>query len=273
MYTPEDAVIVNIWTSEKNKRLPGANVGHVSIETHQKYMSLWPAFGVRKITEYFESRPKKFFMQYVMDCITEGRAEGHCRVINDYNEKHPNETVIIYNTRNKETTIIDGHQLAIPEEGIMLAVVPCYPTVRIALYSLDKGKVHNKFEELKQNISGWSMVGSNVLTRTLADTPTENCASFAYRLLQAGGFQSLLVSAVDRSSLSSDASSLVNPDMFVPYLRKAKEQELAKVVIASNNWHVDGETSLQTLQTAYESKSTANVTKEDAAKAPGCLIL
>lgn len=38
----EQWVIVRIWTSDGNPDTPGQNVGHVSVQTKTKYMSLWP---------------------------------------------------------------------------------------------------------------------------------------------------------------------------------------------------------------------------------------
>jgi hypothetical protein len=38
----ENQVIVRIWTSQANPHVPGENVGHVSIETPEIYLSFWP---------------------------------------------------------------------------------------------------------------------------------------------------------------------------------------------------------------------------------------
>lgn len=40
-------VIVNIWTSNSNKAMPGVNVGHASITTPSSHISLWPEAGGR----------------------------------------------------------------------------------------------------------------------------------------------------------------------------------------------------------------------------------
>lgn len=42
LFDKDDYVIINIWTSESNAAIKGANVGHVSLETRFGYISFWP---------------------------------------------------------------------------------------------------------------------------------------------------------------------------------------------------------------------------------------
>ena len=35
-------IVVRIWTSAGNSKHPGHDVGHVSVETSESYISLWP---------------------------------------------------------------------------------------------------------------------------------------------------------------------------------------------------------------------------------------
>lgn len=67
----EDRVIVRVWTSGLNKKHPGENVGHVSIETTKPegYMSLWPE-GLphdKKIKAIFENRESHYMSSYQDD--------------------------------------------------------------------------------------------------------------------------------------------------------------------------------------------------------------
>ena len=81
-------VIVNIWTSAENKFLPGANVGHVSIETAERYMSLWPGARKqnisyselstlqRKLMKYYAERPTNYKKSYLHDVVSEAYSES-----------------------------------------------------------------------------------------------------------------------------------------------------------------------------------------------------
>jgi len=65
-------VIIRIWTSQFNG---GENVGHVSIQTPNNYMSLWPEEGATKsgIKQLLETRPPQFLANPETDFIFEGR--------------------------------------------------------------------------------------------------------------------------------------------------------------------------------------------------------
>lgn len=42
MPTAADRVIIRVWTSRYNREHKGENVGHISLQTPNRYMSLWP---------------------------------------------------------------------------------------------------------------------------------------------------------------------------------------------------------------------------------------
>ncbi len=98
---PKDYVVVNIWASEENKALEGANVGHISLETRFDYISLWPgprpeshmvdphdtfAKTKRAIYRYFGERPPSFKQNYTEDCLGEAMSEDRYREINNINK-------------------------------------------------------------------------------------------------------------------------------------------------------------------------------------------
>ncbi|WP_058535377.1 hypothetical protein [Legionella saoudiensis] len=79
-------VIVNIWTSDRNKALPGPNVGHISFTTSTGHGSLWPG-GVQVAIPYKRNTTKqgkvKFFASapdyvedYEQDCMRETISES-----------------------------------------------------------------------------------------------------------------------------------------------------------------------------------------------------
>jgi hypothetical protein len=79
----KNRVIIRIWTSKFNKNMPGENVGHVSIQVLDTYMSLWPAprdhhdssenGKKRAITNIFEERPPQYMYSFIDDEIAENR--------------------------------------------------------------------------------------------------------------------------------------------------------------------------------------------------------
>jgi hypothetical protein len=179
-------VIIRVWTSQDNKQFPGNNVGHISIETPNNYMSLWPIphppkqkkefqeYNIlkQKYLKYFMERPSDFLQSYQDDYHAEG---------------------------------------GIP------------PQVTICLYSLDHYMVDNEFYKLKMN-TGWRLVGSNLLVQKLDDTVEamvsyskiietkvehkniDNCASLALKMLKAGRITQL----VDTSTYSSTSVCLIS---------------------------------------------------------------
>lgn len=197
-------VIIRVWTSQDNKQFPGNNVGHISIETPNNYMSLWPIphppkqkkefqeYNIlkQKYLKYFMERPSDFLQSYQDDYHAEG---------------------------------------GIP------------PQVTICLYSLDHYMVDNEFYKLKMN-TGWRLVGSNLLVQKLDDTVEamvsyskiietkvehkniDNCASLALKMLKAGRITQL-VDTSTYSTFSSKTSSVVSPDDILDILIPAKLAE------------------------------------------------
>lgn len=102
----ENHVIVRVWTSGKNGVRPGENVGHISLETKQGYMSLWPT-GEGKLqgVGFFKPIAHEFKPDYAFDLEAE--------------ERKPEYTIVLYslncsNIQEKFQTIantIDGWAL------------------------------------------------------------------------------------------------------------------------------------------------------------------
>ncbi|WP_133135469.1 hypothetical protein [Legionella rowbothamii] len=79
-------VIINIWTSDRNKALPGANVGHMSFTTSTGHGSLWPGDAQVAIpykkkasrggqSKFFASAPN-YLEDYEQDCMRETISES-----------------------------------------------------------------------------------------------------------------------------------------------------------------------------------------------------
>lgn len=67
----EDRVIIRIWTSEYNL---GDGVGHISIQTPNNYMSLWPKGHPSKgLMQYFEVRAYDLLQEFKHDVTLEER--------------------------------------------------------------------------------------------------------------------------------------------------------------------------------------------------------
>ncbi len=73
----DNYVIINVWTSKGNKAIPGANVGHVSLTTPNRYISLWPNNGDSyKKFAGVSVRPPAFQRDYEQDCMDEMWSEN-----------------------------------------------------------------------------------------------------------------------------------------------------------------------------------------------------
>lgn len=256
-YVDTDRLIVNIWTSAKNKNIPGINVGHMSIQTPYMYISLWPAHpssAPSKISKLFEVRSPKFMQDYTTDTIMEALAEARSEYdnlrISDISEIKPGQLAVLHDPEKGSVEILNSQPKAIDEKQYILGITPCQANVRIAFYTLSIGRIHQTFNNLKESLKGWKLIGSNILTQAFSSSQLpENCASLVYRLLQAGGMAGLLGST-GASSLCSETSSVVKPDVLVKFLIKAKDTELHKYPKTQNMTFAD-ETSLEKLKEAY----------------------
>ena len=92
------------------------------------------------------------------------------------------------------------------------------PEIVFCLYSLDNGKIIDRFIELKKQTENWTLFGDNILL--LKGRTVHSCASLAYDLLKSGGIYNLISSA-----FSSKYSSVVSPDALVKAIKVAKLEE------------------------------------------------
>lgn len=168
-------VIIRIWDSNlkevaKNKvSIEDRQVGHISIQTPNCYMSLWP----KDITN---SDAHEIYGVHAPDFIDSP------------------DTDIIYETNASPYVSEDN----IPAK-------PNLPTV-ICLYSLNVDAIEARFKAIKEDpdFAGWTLIGNN---RLVNKGNAHSCASLAYTLLVAGGIYEL-ISRLNSShgSLSSSAS-------------------------------------------------------------------
>lgn len=260
----EDQVIVNIWSSEDNKSLPGLNVGHVAIETPARYISLWPGArpprGARSsiapiakiqsdLDSYFKSRPPSWKANYLDDCVSEAISEKRCRGIDRLDQCSPHEQAIAVSKEGGITIL--NEKTPIPEDSQLVAVHLAHANVRIALYGLHVGKIHAEFDRLQTSVAGWRLVGSNFLSRLTDSTSKENCASLGYRILSAGG----MYKGTLKVKGSSQNASVSTPDVLIKQAMAAKQREL-DTHAETRTWTFPGESSLAALQKAYGEKGS-----------------
>jgi len=261
----KDRVIINIWSSEDNKSVPGANVGHVAMQTPDRYISLWPGSrDLRRNTgksrfisllheswgRYFTVRPSNWKPSYLEDCISEALSEGHCREITTVSDKRDGEEILALLPDSAPRILLPTE--VPPADAKLVAVIPLHATVRLALYGLHIGNIHTAFEGLRAKCSGWCLAGSNCLARLSSDHNAENCASVVYRVLSAGGmYQGTL-----KVTGSSDTSSVATPDKLIRHVMKAKAKE-REAYSATKAWTFEGESNLETLEIAYGDRSAS----------------
>lgn len=269
----EEYVIVNLWTSKDNKAVQGVNCGHASLTVmngdKETYISLWP--GPRQPNKYkaeffqeaqdafnqkfsnFRERPTSFKMNYEEDCLLEAFCEKNYREIKNISECSLEETAYRYDTDSGTFVKLTVQPKGIKPEETLLAVKLMSAKFRMVLYSFDVDKIVSEFDRLRnpEYVTGWSMAGSNFLTRNLnfSGKTSENCASIVYRCLNAGG----LFSRVS-SKLSFQPSSAVAPDDLLRIIVAAKVNELDLYTGNPDDWQIADieETSLDSVEKAYD---------------------
>ena len=215
-------VIVRVWTSEDNSQYPGEDaLGHVSIEAKKDgdesstYMSFWPsipptdAFTDKEKQEYKSANPVKRKVLSIKKYLKEVKADTEITFEDDCcSEK-------------------------------------CLPQVTLCFYSLDPNKIINAFHDKKSD-TNFRFWGTNLAIEELErvgrgdQQKADCCASFAYKLLSAGGLQ-VSSSVASRHS----HSSYLSPDNLLPALIEAKQNEFKcfpntrKFPIIRKEWEID----------------------------------
>ena len=179
---------------------------------------------------------------------------NQCRKIDYLSELREGEKAFII---GEEIRICDASEpLQLKKDEELWAVKPVYAQIRVVFYSLSKPELHKKFDELKESIKGWRLIGTNLPERAFGTETTENCASLAFRLLGASGFLDLLKLG-DESTLNLETSSFVNPDDLVKYVILAKAKEYSGIDHGNREkLRRDDETPLEELVKAYQLQST-----------------
>lgn len=115
------------------------------------------------------------------------------------------------------------------------------PDLSLCFYSFNHGIMIEKFESIKKNIKGWSVVGN--LFMMDKNWRTESCASLAYKILQAGDGRLLLPPILEKSKQAGKGSTwlfrspcyaseltvemlVISPDAFAQTLKQMKLKEL-----------------------------------------------
>lgn len=259
-------VVVNIWPSNKNMALKGANVGHVSLSIFdgetETYVSLWPIGRKPSSNSFFDSvaeafpdfvvRPANYKQDYEQDCIAEAFHEKQVRAISHINECKEGETPYCFNRRTHETVRLMTQPRGIKEDEYLMAYRLIPASFRVVLFSLNVDNIKLEFEKLKNpdHIIGWSMAGSNLFTRNINHTgqTAENCASIVYRCLNAGGLYNNIA-----SKHSAPLSSAVAPDDLIRTIVAAKLSEQELYAQPSQNWEMpEIETPICDIIAAYE---------------------
>ncbi len=170
------------------------------------------------------------------------------------------EIVCRFDSKNKAREIwVEDIPPCTEEHFSFFAIKLIQANFRMVLYSLDIQAIEHEFNLLKESVTGWSLAGSNVLTRALSGYETsENCSSLAFRCLNAGGLSGKL-----KSKLSSKTSSAVSPDDLLNHIVAFKEKEL-KLYPQIKDWVIENITTseLSDVQESY-AREGLNANAED----------
>lgn len=215
----DNYVIVNIWRDQEHG---GHNVGHVSLQMPDAYLSLWPSprqgRSPGKVAKYFEIREPKFHLDYETDMAFEGVCEGtDCYALASLRSCQPGY-VPIY--ANSQTGRFVYAQACRPESGDSLIEVKSIPAdERIVLFGLNRHAILQRFKEMDPR--GFCLIGSSVLTRDSNDA-SHNCASLAFVLLCAGS--DLISGRTAEGSLRN--GSITTPEDIFKYVTRYKNHEV-----------------------------------------------
>ena len=254
-------VIVNIWTSKNNAAIQGSNCGHISLTTPDSYMSIWPKepFASKPYATTFfgqnsQSRPAAFKTDYQEDCLLEGRSEQFMRPISSGSDLKEGEILYRIDTKTDAFEVWANDIPPYCEPHYRFAAVKLVQAnFRMILYSLNIEKIESEFERLTTSVSGWSMAGSNMLTRTGCTEPAENCASLAFSCLRAGGLPRMV-----ETRGSSTTPRAVTTDYLLRRIVALKENELDEFPETQEFTVFDADatpiltTSLETIQEGFE---------------------
>lgn len=201
--------------------------------------------------------PTHYKPDYEQDCILEGAAIN-AKSIRADDQFEAGEKPFRYNPENGFYEEVDVDSVPRASEYRYYKIKPLEANFRMVLYSLDVQKVEGEFNDLKRSVQGWTLLGSNGLSRSINEETNESCSSLVYRCLEAGGFYSSLTCTV-----SSQTSCAVDPENLLRHVVSAKAKELKKYPRTAN-WVIEGvnETPLDVVSEAY-SKNGINASIED----------
>ena len=226
-------VIINIWTNSKNNIVSEDDeVNRISITTPNTHFSLWPQRNHPRRNGFFKDKRDLFSLMslsapykpdYEQDCILEGAAYNMQR-IGDKPHFKKGERSYRYNSENGFYEQIDSAALSSNNE--YYKIKPREANHRVVLYSLDAQKIVNKFNHLKHDTEGWTLIAPNarsvietkdkfdnirynpgwVLIDTdnnsspIGEERNESCSSLIYHCLKAGGLHHITLSQRSQSA-------------------------------------------------------------------------
>lgn len=110
--------------------------------------------------------------------------------------------------------------------------------VTICLYSLNTEMIEGRFDKIKDNLEGWTLLCGTVLKNSGAQ---ESCASLALRMLKVGGIDDLVKNDVHLGS--SVTPSIITPDELAHVSVEAKKGELKQFPV-TQQYQFIGETQV-----------------------------
>lgn len=150
--------------------------------------------------------------------------ESLLRPISDIAELRQGETAYCVDNNNKYEAVNIIPHCEEWQNYSYIAIKLLHAQFRVVLYSLDISKINQEFQLLQQEpnrIVGWTMRGSNFLTRNFSQETKESCSSLAYGFLGLSGLYEPL-----KSTLSSQTSVVTTPDDLLRHVVAFKEKEL-----------------------------------------------
>ena len=265
MVAQSNGVIINIWTLP-NREGSGTQVGPVSIDFGNDYLSLWPEpydylvshSGLEPLetiqrsflTTYIAKRAPDCRQSYALDCLSAALAQGHGREIATLAHWRPPQHLFAWQglTASARQVRVDRPFSLDPDERLF-AVNPYEANIRIGLYSLDKGKLITAFKTTQKHPKDWHLLGCNGLAPVVASKFRGRSVLLARQWLEAGHLGKLLQHKTQPVWFAPTSSALCL-DALVRDLIQAKSQEWRQYP-ETRAWHFLGETPLETLASRY----------------------
>lgn len=255
-------VVINLWIARVNDTSTRVNCNHISLSlidgATETYISLWSGEQKPYKTEFFDKGkdilrrkiskllddPTPYQQNYEKDCLFEAVSRGLYREIDNINECSSDETAYRVNVKLSTFVRLVQQPIKVRLEEKLWAIKLVPANFRMVIYSISTEHAKIGFNRLisPDRYSGWSVAGSNLLTRNL-DSSGEidtKCISIVNDCLKSAGLWLLDHELSSTSTLDGLVLGIVNT-------------KLSDQVRARDKWKVQGvdETLLAVCDSEY----------------------